>query len=820
MKSLAKQLLPCAFCLLVSGCDDQDRPPPPPPPSFTSLEAIAKAQAKGPVNQPDANVTPDELRVRQLARIKEAQEKALKAQEKELKKQKKEREKEQAHKKQDDPRALHGATADGSPLIEIGRDTKDGPRAKPEVVTPQRPAVSGPPLVVIPRPGQEKDKRKPDTGAAGASPAGTPAVRGVTIERPPPPKRNIFERWFGKDNKPVPKGEQGELLGTQPSGTVRSRTTPEMANTLSALDTLQAQQRQRAVLNAPTDRRDTTTHQLQQVLATSRLAAAAQGPADKEPDPAQRKAEVVDLGGGNPVTPLDVQENPKAPPRPAGQAKALAVTAQGDETPAASAEEIKAALEEQYRTGLSSRDVLARETAFQRAALERRADAIPFLLEELKQNNILAAFAVQCLGAIGQLTDDVESALLRGLSSREGAVRSACMETLGRLRSRRAVQPLLQALKTETSFQVRCACLDALAAIGDRTAIPAVKAKMEQKDEVEFVRSRAALALARLGDMSGRKYIVHNLDSPLPAMQVIGLAGSAQLGEPDIAGHLNAALESGYDEVWTTAVFLFPKLGPARALPLLRTRLESPSEVLRRRAALAMGFLGSDEALPYIERAVRVGSSNERIMGCVVLAGLGRTDKVPLLIEKLQDPHTSVRQTAAVALTRLNAVEAVPALMEAARGVKAAADLPPGLRGAGPDAMERLMMLSCVRILRGEKEDLIVTTLPNRHDNAWPEVDRELDQRSVELLKLFQFVDVVSDHGKAFGVVLKSPEGKEIMYREGEHVASGFRVREIGLPARAKDQSRIEPFVVLVRGNERITLSPGKPSDVEGRRKP
>src|SRR5205823_2844006 len=115
-----------------------------------------------------------------------------------------------------------------------------------------------------------------------------------------------------------------------------------------------------------------------------------------------------------------------------------------------------------------------------------------------------------------------------------------------------------------------------------RAAIPVLKERLEAP-EIEFVKSRAALALARFGDPSGRAHLIKTLDSPQPALQVIGLLGMAQLNEIDSAGYLSGALESQYDEVWTTAVYLFPRLGPALALPTLRMRLEAGSESTRRR---------------------------------------------------------------------------------------------------------------------------------------------------------------------------------------------------------------------------------------------
>jgi HEAT repeat protein len=476
--------------------------------------------------------------------------------------------------------------------------------------------------------------------------------------------------------------------------------------------------------------------------------------------------------------------------------------------------DVKAASEYQYHTGLESKDIYAREAAFQRAAVERREDAIPFMLDEIEQNKAMATQVPQYLSAIGKLTDPVELTLIHALASRDPTLRQSSAEALGFLHSRKAVPTLLQSIKSDNNYQSRSAYVSALGYIGDRSVVPQLKALLNDKYEVEIVRSRTALALARLGDPSGRAHLTNMLDSRAPAMQIMGLNGLAQIGDPELLGYLNTALESPYEEVWVTAVYLFASTGPGAALPVLRGRLSAANEALQRRAALAMGALGSDDAVPYIDRALRVGSLQERILGCEVLPNLQRRDKIPLLIEKLQDAHTLVRQAAAVALARLKAAEALPALIEAARGRREDLALPPGLRGAAPDVNERLTMMACVRQLRGESGELYLSTLPDRRDQSWPELDRVLSGQQIELVKMYQLVDVISDNRRAVGAVLKSPDGKEVLVREGEQVAAGFRVRDISLPITAKDKSTLPSYVTLMRGDEIVRLIEGHAPEV------
>ena len=357
------------------------------------------------------------------------------------------------------------------------------------------------------------------------------------------------------------------------------------------------------------------------------------------PAPADAKGEVVELPAPPPAISGDVGKAAAvAPPAVAAiegaEPPATATSATqgydpnaevGPATPA----DVKAAQEYAYNKALNSKDVVAREAAFQRAAVDRREDAIPQLLIEIKENGLLARYAPQYLMGIGKLTPEVENTLIDSVNtSKDDVVRRYSAEALGYMRSRKAVLTLTKVVKIEKSYPSRAAYVQALGLIGDRTAISALKGVLDDQTGVEFVRCRAALSLAQMSDPSGRAHLITMVDSQLPQMQVLGMTGLVQLRDPEVTGYLASSLESQYEEVWTTAVELIPALGPAVALPMLRIRLEGPNETVRRRAALAMGFLGDDNAVPYIDRAVRVGALQERIMGCELLSKLQRTDRM------------------------------------------------------------------------------------------------------------------------------------------------------------------------------------------------
>ena len=86
-----------------------------------------------------------------------------------------------------------------------------------------------------------------------------------------------------------------------------------------------------------------------------------------------------------------------------------------------------------YRRGLQSRDIVARERAFQRAAAEKREDAIPYLVEEVAKDGLLSVYAARCLALLGKRSESIDHALISGLattSNKEELVkfREACAD--------------------------------------------------------------------------------------------------------------------------------------------------------------------------------------------------------------------------------------------------------------------------------------------------------------------------------------------------------------------------------------------------------
>jgi hypothetical protein len=282
MTSEAGYLLPCALSvLLLAGCDEQEGEPPRPSP-ITSLSDLAKPKPKskdGTTN--DANLSPEEVRIKQLEMLKAAQEKAIKAQEAQLRKQKK---KESKDGKDDGGKAGPVSSGSNTKLIEVARP-KEG-HDKEKVKTAQEGRKRGSSLVEITSP----DKAKVRTVGDNASLAGENTGKliepgGIATEtRPGQPekeKRGFFDRLFGKD-KPAPRTVQAAPPGedmkisapvakkhadSQPL----KRVTPEMASVLGAVDEMQKRSRETAPSRASPQHHDTMTNRVQQEIGRAHV---------------------------------------------------------------------------------------------------------------------------------------------------------------------------------------------------------------------------------------------------------------------------------------------------------------------------------------------------------------------------------------------------------------------------------------------------------------------------------------------------------------------------------------------------------------------
>jgi hypothetical protein len=195
----------------------------------------------------------------------------------------------------------------------------------------------------------------------------------------------------------------------------------------------------------------------------------------------------------------------------------------------------------------------------------------------------------------------------------------------------------------------------------------------------------------------------------------------------------------------------------------------------------------------------------ERQMSAELLGLMGHRESIPLLMNRLLESSPAVRMSCAMALVRLDAKEALPAMVEAARGPKANLNVALSRDGL-LDTRELMLLLGCIRALKGEEGSKEFTTLPAAKSTRWPEYEKELEKYQFDVLRGYQLVEVMGSSAKAVAVVLRDPLGQEQTYRMNEAVTSGYRVQDMHMGFYGPDAGADAAWVVLQRGVSRVTL--------------
>ncbi|WP_165394723.1 HEAT repeat domain-containing protein [Methanofollis fontis] len=259
--------------------------------------------------------------------------------------------------------------------------------------------------------------------------------------------------------------------------------------------------------------------------------------------------------------------------------------------------------------------------------------------------------------ALGKREDPAAIEPLRSaLSDPEPGVRWVAMEALGAIG--RPALPVLIELLASDDVDVRWGAAIALGDIGDREAVEALAARLEDTDR--YVRTRAALALAAIGGPA------------LPALAAVVEGGSAEgrwaaalaLGKAGLeegVPPLSRLLRDGDTGVRWKAAEALGEIGGLAAVPPLITALGDDEGEVREAAASALAGIGAPAAGPLVD-ALRV---RERWFGAVdALRGMGDAAR-PALLAALERRNRWVRIGAAMILGEAGDERGVDALVAA-----------------------------------------------------------------------------------------------------------------------------------------------------------
>ena len=185
---------------------------------------------------------------------------------------------------------------------------------------------------------------------------------------------------------------------------------------------------------------------------------------------------------------------------------------------------------------------------------------------------------------LAEIGEPSVSHLITSLQHRKMAVRLGAVETLGVIKSSKAVLPLVELLRNDKSNEVRWAAVYSLAAIGDESAIIPIVIALRDPDK--YVRSGAATAL----DMFG--WVPH--ETPLHAYYYIARQEWDKI--PPLGDQANApllwALKDHDPKVRAAAVDTLGELHTAAARGACSIALRDPDLLVRKHAAHAFPKCG------------------------------------------------------------------------------------------------------------------------------------------------------------------------------------------------------------------------------------
>lgn len=240
--------------------------------------------------------------------------------------------------------------------------------------------------------------------------------------------------------------------------------------------------------------------------------------------------------------------------------------------------------------------------------------------------------------------------LITSLSNDEiGGIRGMAAEALGRLKDKRAMEPLLAALNDPERL-VRWRAAEALGRLGDGQAVDPLIALLKNGDT--YARQLAARVLSILGDRRALAPLIATLDDEDVYVRCSVAEALGELGESQALDALLAVLNDGERFVRWSGIEALGHLGDGRAVKPLVALLGDEDLHTGELAARALGELGERQALEPLVATLANEDINAyiRMRAAEALGMLGDQQAVAPLTVALTDWSSKVREAAARAL--------------------------------------------------------------------------------------------------------------------------------------------------------------------------
>ncbi|HET6361416.1 MAG TPA: HEAT repeat domain-containing protein [Gemmatimonadota bacterium] len=256
--------------------------------------------------------------------------------------------------------------------------------------------------------------------------------------------------------------------------------------------------------------------------------------------------------------------------------------------------------------------------------------------------------------ALGSLSDPrAVEALLNALrTDPDAGVRKMAAWALGEIESPAAVGGLSQAARSDESVDVRAMAVWALGEIESPEAVPALGAALRDSD-VEVRR----MAVWALGEIESPEAV----DWLTPALRdedvEIRRKAAWALGEIESAGAVSAlggSLRDSDSEVRATAAWALGEIQSPSGVDALRTVIRDSDVEVRRKAVWALGEIQDARGVAPLTEALSDSDRETRKTAVWALGEIQDPSAIPALRPLLDDPDAEIRETAIWALLEMD----------------------------------------------------------------------------------------------------------------------------------------------------------------------
>lgn len=257
---------------------------------------------------------------------------------------------------------------------------------------------------------------------------------------------------------------------------------------------------------------------------------------------------------------------------------------------------------------------------------------------------------------------DILDLLLHALHDNNKEVRKQALTALGERKVHRAVPPVIDTLRRDPAFAVRCHAAVALADIRNPAAVgPLLEAL---NDEDVTVRIAVAWALGELRDARAIPHLIELLEDDEVSLRRTGIWSLRAIGKPEAAPALIAALEDPDEYTREAAAEALGTLRSEAAVPALLDAVGDARSNVQQMAIWALGEIGSEPAVAGLIALLRTDERTRLTETASALTRAGKT-AIPAIVTALNDAHPNARRFSVLALAAINGTEPLPSLLDA-----------------------------------------------------------------------------------------------------------------------------------------------------------